>query len=270
MKIGFVIPSRLKSTRLPRKNLIHLGGQTALEWAIERAQNVQCIDEVVVATTPLKSDADITKVCASKGIRYFLGDPVDVLKRIRDTAEYFDFDFVINITPDNTLFSMYLIDLMANKIRENPSADYLKFKDVMLGTGIYALKKEALQTVCEFKEIIDTEIWGPLFYDKYFNVIEMKVPQFLQAGYRLTMDTPEDYRMLRKIYSDLKITSSNLVELEEVIHYLDLHPEVAAINSNIRQTAISQDVIMDIKQYFEKNESSFYKIRDKYYGGRND
>ena len=264
MKIGFAIPSRLKSSRLPRKNLMYLGAQSALGWAIDRARMSKSIDEVVVATTPLKSDADVSKVCCEKGVRYFQGDPVDVLKRLRDTALYFDFDYIVNITPDNTLFSIYLIDLMVSMI-EKTGADYLRYKDVMLGTGIYALKTKALQTVCEFKEVMDTEIWGPLFHEKYFNVVEIEVPEFLKADYRLTMDTPEDYIMLNRVYKDLEITPDNSVELEQVIYYLNNHPEVAEINQNIKQTAVSPTIIESIRKNFENNEERFFEIKNKYY-----
>lgn len=267
MKIGFVIPSRLKSTRLPGKNLLYLGSQTALEWAIDRAKGAHGIDEVVVATTPLNSDAYITKVCCEKKVRYFQGDAVDVLKRLKDTAEYFDFDYVVNITPDNTLFSIYLIDLAVSAIKKNPEIDYLKFKNIMLGTGIYALKREALQTICEFKEIFDTEIWGVLFHEKYFNVAEIEPPSFLQADYRLTMDTPEDYELMNRIYSDLRITKDNIPELETVISYLNSNPEIAAINKNVRQAAVPEKTIADIREHFEKNEDRFYSIRAKYYRG---
>ena len=264
MKIGFVIPSRLKSTRLPRKNLIYLGEQTALGWAIDRARMANSIDEVVVATTPLKSDADVTKVCCEKGVRYFQGDPVDVLKRLRDTADYFGFDYVVNITPDNTLFSVYLIEKMVTEI-ENTNADYLRFDNIMLGSGIYALKREALHTVCEFKECIDTEIWGPLFHEKYFNINIIETPEILRANYRLTMDTPEDYKMLNRLYEGMKITKNNVVELEQVINFLDSHPEIADINSGVTQTSVSPEVISSIRRHFEENENRFYEIRNKYY-----
>lgn len=267
MKIGFVIPSRLKSSRLPRKNLLYLGSQTALGWAIDRAKKAHGIDEVVVATTTLNSDADITKICCEKQVRYFQGDSVDVLKRLRDTADFFDFDFVVNITPDNTLFSIYMIDLLVTAIKNDPESDYLRFKNVMLGTGIYALKREALQTVCEFKETLDTEIWGALFHEKYFNVVEIETPSFLQADYRLTMDTPEDFELISQIYSGLKITRDNIPELENIISFLDINPEIAVINQSIQQTKVPEDTIIKIREHFDMEKEKFFRIKSKYYGG---
>lgn len=265
MKIGFVIPARLKSTRLKKKILLRLGDQSALEWAIDRAKLSNSIDEVVVSTTQLASDSEITKICVNKGVRYFQGDPDDVLSRLKDTAEYFSFDYIVNITPDNTLFSMYMIDIMTNAIKEDTTLDFLRFENAMLGVGLYALKIEALQTICEFKEIIDTEIWGPLFDEEYFNVKKLAVPSFIEGNYRLTMDTELDYLMLDRIYRDLNINKNNIVELNTVIEYLRGNPEVAKINSAIIQQGVQEDVIKNIKSTFRTNENKFIKIKAKYY-----
>ncbi|BEP30344.1 cytidylyltransferase domain-containing protein [Helicovermis profundi] len=267
MKIGFVIPARLKSTRLKKKILMNLGNQSALEWAIDRAKSSTSIDEVVVATTALNTDSEISKICIKKGIRYFQGSPDDVLLRLKDTAEYFDFDYIVNITPDNTLFSMYLIDLIVSEIKENPDSDYLRFKDAMLGTGIYALKKEALQTVCDFKNVLDTEIWGSLFHKDYFNIREIEMPSFLKANYRLTMDTELDYLMLSKIFDELGLLEGYNVELITVINFLDNNPQIAEINSKIIQRSSSEVVIEKINRNFKENEDEFYSIKKKYYGG---
>ena len=267
MKIGFVIPARLKSSRLKKKILMNLGGQSALAWAIDRANASVSIDEVVVATTPLQSDSEVTNVCIQKGIRYFQGSPEDVLCRLKDTAEYFGFDYVVNITPDNTLFSIYMIDLMVAKIKENPQLDFLKYKDAMLGTGIYAIKKEALQTISEFKNVLDTEIWGPLIHESHFNIEEMEVPSFLQGNYRLTMDTDLDYLMMSRIYSGLNICPGKIVELEEVIRFLKANEDVAAINANIVQNNISQNDFKEILEHYKANETEFKRIYNKYYKG---
>jgi spore coat polysaccharide biosynthesis protein SpsF len=269
MKVGFVIPSRLKSSRLKKKILMKLGEQSALDWAIDRARLSNSIDEVVVATTPLASDSEISKVCSKKAIRYFQGDPDDVLKRLRDTAEYFSFDYVVNITPDNTLFSIYLIDLMVSKIKENPNVDFFRYKDAMLGTGIYALKTNALKTICEFKDLVDTEIWGPLFHKDYFEIEDIEMPEFLNRNYRLTMDTELDYIMLNKVYKNLNISKENIVELREVIEYLDENPDVRAINESVVQNSVPTEILDKIDESFKKNENKFYEIRKKYYEGEN-
>lgn len=265
MKIGFVIPARLKSERLKRKILLSLGNKTALEWTIIRAKRSLYIDEVVVATTSMNSDSEISKICNKNNVRYFMGDPDDVLDRLKETCEYFGFDYIINITPDNTLFSMHMVELLASKILENPDIDFLKYENAMLGTGVYALKKEALQTVCEFKKISDTEIWGPFFNENFFNVSIVQVPSFLSANYRLTMDTDLDYKMISRIYRDLKIDENNLLELDAIIEYLDNNPSVATINQEISQKSNSKQIIETINALYNNNEDEFYRIKRKFY-----
>lgn len=269
MKIGFVIPARLKSTRLPKKILLDLNGETALGWAIERAKKSRYIDEVIVATTGLKIDSEITKVCRDKKIRYYQGDGEDVLKRLKDTAEYFDLDFVVNITPDNTLFSPYMIDLMVSEIKKNPNIDFCKFKDVMLGAGIYALKKEALDIACEFKSVIDTEIWGPIFNNHFFNVKDLEVPEFLKRNYRLTLDTEEDYKFLKKLYKELNINKDNIPELYDIIDYLDNTPSLVKINSSVKQASLDKEILKKIENNFIERKEIFEQIKAKKIGGRN-
>ncbi len=50
MKILCVIPSRIGSTRLPRKPLLLIQGKPMVQWAYENARNCASISEVVVAT----------------------------------------------------------------------------------------------------------------------------------------------------------------------------------------------------------------------------
>ena len=266
MKIGFVIPARLKSTRLPKKIMMKIGEQTALEWAIDRASAAKSIDEVVVATTGLQSDSQISKICADRGIRYFMGDPDDVLKRLKDTADYFDFDYVVNITPDNTLFSIYMIELMVNAIKENPEGEFFRYTDAMLGTGVYAIKKQALDIVCEFKEIMDTEIWGPLIHEAHYNIVDLKVPEHLRRNYRITMDTEEDYALVSSVYQDLQITRNSLPDLNVIVNYLDKNPQVAGLNQGVIQAKLDPKITEMIdKQYTEKSEI-FNEIKRRVYG----
>ncbi|GHB92427.1 3-deoxy-manno-octulosonate cytidylyltransferase [Cerasicoccus arenae] len=49
-KVSVVIPARLESSRLPGKVLLDLSGKPLLQHVWERAQEMSCADEVVIAT----------------------------------------------------------------------------------------------------------------------------------------------------------------------------------------------------------------------------
>ncbi|MEF2230119.1 MAG: acylneuraminate cytidylyltransferase family protein [Pseudodesulfovibrio sp.] len=50
MNILTIIPAKLGSTRLPRKNILPLGGRPLLEWTIQSALDAGCCGEVMVST----------------------------------------------------------------------------------------------------------------------------------------------------------------------------------------------------------------------------
>ncbi len=50
MKILCVIPSRIGSTRTPRKPLLPIQGKPMIQWAFENASRCKILQEVVVAT----------------------------------------------------------------------------------------------------------------------------------------------------------------------------------------------------------------------------
>jgi CMP-N,N'-diacetyllegionaminic acid synthase len=79
MKVLGVIPARLGSQRLPRKNLIDLGGKPLIHWTIEAAVESAAFDDLVVST-----DSDDI----AQAVDHL---PVRVVKRPTNLAE--------NVTP---------------------------------------------------------------------------------------------------------------------------------------------------------------------------
>ena len=55
--------------------------------------------------------------------------------------------------------------------------------------------------------------------------------------YRITMDTPEDFEVITKVYEAL-YEEGNEFTLAQILDYLKTHPEVASINSEIQQKKV--------------------------------
>ena len=51
MRTGFLITARLKSTRLPGKLKLTIGGREMLVWMIDRLKCADSLDEIVIATS---------------------------------------------------------------------------------------------------------------------------------------------------------------------------------------------------------------------------
>jgi len=67
-----------------------------------------------------------------------------------------------------------------------------------------------------------------------FHLNEVIPPEYYRLPqYRLNLDYPEDYEVLKNIFEGLKIKREPL-SLSSVIEYLKKYPEVAAINKTIK------------------------------------
>ena len=77
------------SERLPGKVLKKIGNETVLSHVINRVTKIKHIDNVVVATTKLKTDNKIEEYCTKSNINFFRGDSENVLKRYYEAAKYF-------------------------------------------------------------------------------------------------------------------------------------------------------------------------------------
>ncbi|MCD6047854.1 MAG: kdsB [Gammaproteobacteria bacterium] len=99
MKILCVIPSRIRSTRLPRKPLLLIHGKPMVQWVYERAKRCEILSDVIVAT-----DSDeIAAVINNINGKIMMTDP-DLQTgsdRVAAVAKaYSDVDVVINLQGD--------------------------------------------------------------------------------------------------------------------------------------------------------------------------
>lgn len=99
MKIICIIPSRISSTRLPRKPLLPIQGKPMIQWVYENAKRYQRLDEVIVAT-----DSDeIAEVITRINGKVIMTDPAinTGSERVASVATHYpDADVVINLQGD--------------------------------------------------------------------------------------------------------------------------------------------------------------------------
>ncbi|GAI87236.1 unnamed protein product, partial [marine sediment metagenome] len=123
MNIIAIIQARIGSTRLPRKVLMELEGKTVLEHVIERVKRSNLINDVVVATTILKDDLEIVKLCSNIGISVYCGSEENVLDRYYQTVRLFKAEHIVRITSDCPLMDPKIIDEAIN-LHLRKKADY--------------------------------------------------------------------------------------------------------------------------------------------------
>ncbi|WP_292010863.1 3-deoxy-manno-octulosonate cytidylyltransferase [Chryseobacterium sp.] len=264
MRIGLLITARLKSSRLPFKLLRDLNGYSIIEHVINRSKHLYGADEIVLCTSTNPQDKPLVDVAKNNDIFYYLGSEEDVLKRLLDAAIFFNYDYVICITGENPLYSIEYANQIIDKVkREKP--DFITIEGLPIGCAVYALNVKALKTICEIKQEVDTEIWGPLFNrPEIFNIQKIEADSFFtRPQLRLTNDYPEDFHLMSKIFNNFPCKSTP--SLHSALEILDENPELLQLNSMRVQASLDDETINRINSFFIENHDRIIDLKNKIY-----
>lgn len=247
MGVLCIIQARLGSTRLPGKVLKKLSGKSVLEHVINRVSKSNLIDQIIVATTTNKEDDKIIDECLKIGVNYYRGDENNVLSRYYETAFDKGYETIIRITSDCPLIDPKIIDNMIryfNNENEKYQLDYLSNSlketfprgfDVEIFT-FNSLKEAYENATLEYeKEHVTPYIY--LNQDKF--TIKNYYNSNKYQNYRLTLDTYEDYLVIKNIYDNI-YKEDSMFFYEDIISYLNQYPEIANINQHIKQKKLGE------------------------------
>jgi spore coat polysaccharide biosynthesis protein SpsF len=248
MRTAVTITVRMKSTRLPKKAILNLIDQTLIEHLIDRVKRAKLPNEVILCTSTDPQDDILIEYAKKKNIKWFRGSKDDVLDRLLKAAIENKIDFIVSTTGDNPLTDPRYIDKIIEKFKET-GFDYINCLDLPIGTFSYGVKIKALEKVCQLKKETDTEIWGDYFTKTgLFKTHNLEVePELKHPEFRLTIDTPEDFRLINFIYKKIYPKNKDFT-LHEIINLLRQNPEFVKINSDIIQKKAKS---MDLKKFEE-------------------
>jgi spore coat polysaccharide biosynthesis protein SpsF len=241
MKIVAIVQARMGSTRLPGKVLMDLLGEPVLVRDINRLRRSELLDEIVIATTTQSSDDPIASLCEERGWLYFRGDENDVLDRYYQAGLASHADVIVRITSDCPLIEPKIVDRVIRRFLDSSDIDYasntLPPRSFPRGLDTEVMTFSALERAwTEDKDPKLREHVTPYIYrnPETFRIHGVVNDTDL-SSHRWTLDTPEDLAFIRTVYEYFGNDHFTWLDL---IEYLDTHPEVVSINSDIRQKAI--------------------------------
>jgi spore coat polysaccharide biosynthesis protein SpsF len=243
VKTAVTITVRMKSERLPKKAVKLLQGKPIIEHLIERVKKAKHPDKIILCTSIDPQDAALVKIAKKQNIHWFRGDPIDVLNRLLCAAKKYGIDFIVSTTGDNPLTDYHYIDKLIEKFKET-DADYITCLDLPLGAFSYGVKVKALEKIVALKKEKNTEIWGGFFTEnpELFKIEKVEVERNLRhPEIRLTIDTPEDFQLMKKIFKKL-YKQSKIIELKEIIGLIESHLDLLEINKHVTQREAEIDV----------------------------
>jgi spore coat polysaccharide biosynthesis protein SpsF len=243
MKIVATIEARMTSSRLPGKILRPILGRPTLQLLIERLSLSQYIDDIVVATTINDADDPTEDLAKRLGVGCYRGSEDDVLDRVLKAAQAYQADIIVEITGDCPLLDPAVIDRLIGIYLEG-GYDYVSntLKETYPnGLDSQVFSRKTLEIVAELtQDPVDHEHVSIYIYEhperfRLFN-LESNLPK-KYWGARLTVDTNEDFEVIRNIYEELYPKNPEFT-LEDIIDLLEKRPELLDINRKIRQKKV--------------------------------
>jgi spore coat polysaccharide biosynthesis protein SpsF len=238
-----VVQARTGSTRLPGKVLLPLAGAPLLERQLERirAARPRSGFDLVVATTTEPSDAPIVDLCRGLGVKCFRGHPTDLLDRHYRASQEAGARAVVKIPSDCPLIDPAAVALVLDawEAREG-RLDYLSnlhpptWPD---GNDVEVMSVDALAVAhAEATAKHEREHTTPFLWERprRFRIGNLTWPDGpdLSSAFRLTIDYPEDYALIRAVYEALYTPDRPVFELGEILGFLKQNPAVATTNAN--------------------------------------
>lgn len=240
MEVTAIIEARMKSTRMPGKNLRPIMGRPMLEMLIERLKRSKLLDGIVVATTTDASDDVIEALCSKLGVGCFRGSMEDVLDRVLRAAQSVDADVIVEITGDCPLTDPGIVDQAVEFFLKN-KYDYVS--NVLkltypLGIAVQVFPVKVLEEVSRLtQDPADREHVSLYIYEhpeRYsLHNIDSGLPEKYR-NYRLTVDTPEDFALICAVFEAL-YPDKPAFDLGDMLTFLDSNPDLLELNRSIQQ-----------------------------------
>ena len=233
---------RMGSTRLPGKVLLPAAGRPLLDYHVEHLH--QSGLPVLLATTTESADDVLAAYAQDQNLPYYRGSETDVLARYYHAAREFGADTIVRVTSDCPLVDGELIGAAVRRYQaeDNPLAYRSNSIVRTFPRGLdfeifsFELLKEAFEHatlpyerehVTPYLKTNPATAGRVVFRDEVWSGGDF-------SQFRITLDTPEDYTVLRCLMEEHD--AANL-QLPELLALLVAHPEIMALNAHIEQKA---------------------------------
>ena len=237
LAVAQVTLNRVNSTRFPNKILQKIGDKTILEVIVERIKKIENINRIILVTGSNKNNNELVNKAEELNLDVFCGDEENILDRFYHAANEFHSENIIRITGDCPLIDFKLIS-KGLKIYHSEFINILtntKKRSFPHGFDFEIFSKKSLdmawRDVVKNGKIKKGEFINPVQYmmnSGKFKIYNLE-NAFDQSKIRITIDYPEDLIVISKIYKELFNKNEDFAS-EEIIKFLDLHPELVKIN----------------------------------------
>ena len=246
-----IIQARMGSTRLPGKVMMDLCGSPVIEHVVNRLNNSNLIDKIIIATSFDSNNQPIIDFCQENHISYFVGNEDDVLDRYYQTALDYDIDdkdIIIRITSDCPLIDPFIVDKVIGEHISNNNDYTANVLDCTYPDGLDC-------EVFNFNALKDSWINANLSSQREHVTLYIRDnPDKFKLGnvmndvdysdLRWTLDEKEDFIFIEEVYKNL-FNQDSFFAMKDIIELINEKPELIDINSKF---ARNEGLIKSLKE----------------------
>ncbi len=256
-----IIQARMGSTRLPEKVMKPLLNKPVLWRVANRVSQARSIGKLIIATSIDVKDDAIVEFCKDNNILVFRGSENDVLDRYYQCAKEYDMKDIVRITSDCPLHDPSVIDMVINEYLIG-DYDYVSntieytFPD---GLDVEVFSFGALEEAWKKAELPSEREHVTPYIRKSDNFKKKNVNSTKKyPPYKLTLDYPEDYQFIKRIYEGI---GKEEFYIDEIIKFLKKNPELLKINQHLKiNEGYAKSLEADVRQIMEKIKSGRQNI----------
>ena len=245
MTTAITIQARMGSTRLPGKVLKEAAGKPLLAHMVERLKHVPDIDKIIIATTDKATDDPIVELAEDVGVDFYRGSEDDVLSRVLEAALYHDIDLIIETTGDCPLIDPETIHQII-KTYHVSDVDYVSNvieRSYPIGMDTQVFATDILADVTKRTDDPQDHEHVSLFIYRHPEIYRLKnvlaSPELMAPDWRLTLDTPEDYTLIKTVFETLH-PDNPAFSLADMFALFKDRPELLEINSHVQHNWINK------------------------------
>ncbi|WP_341226360.1 hypothetical protein [uncultured Arcticibacterium sp.] len=254
MRTGIVIQARLNSKRLSGKVLLPITEEiTVIEEILDIASSVKNCDKVILATTDKQTDDRLVEFVTSRtNFEVYRGSEDNVLKRFCDVAEKFDFDNIVRLTGDNPCIDASIVEKALNEHLLKGSS-YTHTVGYPIGMNVEVISRAALLESLDHAEAMDKEhvtFYARNHKEKFaHNIMRANFPKEV-ANLRLTLDSKEDYLMLRILFDYLKSNEEHF-SFQDIFDLWQRKPYIFTLNQEVYQKRVFKNLSEELNEAAE-------------------
>ena len=195
--------------------MLKIKNKTCLEILIKRLTYSKLIDQIVVCTTKNKKDDKIIRVAKANKVDFFRGSSLNVLSRMIGAQKKYNGQLIVRVTGDDILIDPEYLDKTID-LSMKSNADYVTNKGIPSGCEVEVFTKKCLEDLKKYSQNPNgTEYLTNYIMDNTneFSALKLPIPKIYKKNYRLTIDTKQDFYVVKKIIENFKDFKFSLNEL---------------------------------------------------------